>query len=647
MYPGTFGSAGLEAEFHPGLTVVLGANGLGKTTLVTLLFRMLTGPFDVSGLDDTRTLGSAKLEATRLKPADRRVFAARVVDNAIEARATIAFEIGGEAVSVTRSLNSQSVIALSHNGVELQASDERYQLLILELSGSPSFGEWILLLRYLVFYFEDRRALVWDSTAQRQVLRLLMLPSSAAKDWTKKERTVLELDSRVRNLSAALGREEREMKIAKTAKSDTKALLGQVGEVDDELERLVAELTKYSESLPAAESSRQDARLRVLTLEQERDTVYRDLERMQLERIRSAFPDHAETARYIIGRLISTGTCQTCGTNVPNFAAELEHRLNRDQCVICSSDLEHMRRRPRSVESKIRERSVLVAELDKALSAAKTTRTETETAFEEVLSLFQTIDASVSKLRAKRASLVSRLPASERELVDQTEQVSVLRGRLSSMKNQLSQLREEFEVQVRRDMETIIEYRNAVIDAFQEFASGFLLEHCQLQWMPSKDRVGQTGPTVDFPNFEFDMSGSDFPTPVRRNSPDQVSESQREFIDLAFRMALIRVAVAGGVGTLVVDAPESSLDAVFSSRAADVLAKFADPSARNRLILTSNLVEGDLVPNILRQTGIRAPDDPRIIDLLEIATPTIAVRQNAEAYQDVRDGLFGQSRPAG
>lgn len=41
---------GASVTEAPGLTLVLGANGLGKTTLVTMLFRLLTGPSDITAL---------------------------------------------------------------------------------------------------------------------------------------------------------------------------------------------------------------------------------------------------------------------------------------------------------------------------------------------------------------------------------------------------------------------------------------------------------------------------------------------------------------------------------------------------------------------------------------------------------------------
>ena len=73
---------------------------------------------------------------------------------------------------------------------------------------------------------------------------------------------------------------------------------------------------------------------------------------------------------------------------------------------------------------------------------------------------------------------------------------------------------------------------------------------CNLVWSPQKDKVGQMGESIEFPAFELNMTGSNFPSPMRRNGPDQVSESQREFIDLSFRMALMYVAGQSGIGSL-------------------------------------------------------------------------------------------------
>jgi hypothetical protein len=90
----------------------------------------------------------------------------------------------------------------------------------------------------------------------------------------------------------------------------------------------------------------------------------------------------------------------------------------------------------------------------------------------------------------------------------------------------------------------------------------------------------------------------------------------------------------------VIDAPESSLDAVFVGRAANVLSRFAEPSRGNRLLITSNLVAGQLIPSLIQTTPV-AERSQRIVDLFAIAAPTAAVRQLRDEYEAIRDSLIG------
>ena len=82
------------------------------------------------------------------------------------------------------------------------------------------------------------------------------------------------------------------------------------------------------------------------------------------------------------------------------------------------------------------------------------------------------------------------------------------------------------------------------------------------------------------------MSSAARPTLIRRNDPSEVSESQRELIDLAFRLAL--VGVFGESCTFVMETPEASLDSVAMERVGQALARFAARD-NNRLVVTSNL----------------------------------------------------------
>jgi len=646
MYPGTEREPGLHVTFDAGLTLVLGVNGLGKTTLVTVLYRLCTGAFEISGLSSSPVLGSRNLEATRLSPQGRKVFATRVTDNAEAARATLRFTLGDAEITITRALKDLKVVELRVNGVEQQPTDDRFQEIVTELAGLPAFGDWILILRYLVFYFEDRRALVWDPSAQRQILRLLLLPEEASSAWAAKERQVLELDSRVRNLRNTLNREEGQQRRSKSKLEDGAAVAEKLAKREAILQSETASLEALGEELPAADQLRQEARLRALTFEQEYEAARAELERVQLEKIQHVFPSGDETARYLLSRILSEDTCQTCGTLVPDLALTLTARLAASHCIICDSDVSSRQKAKRRPSPDLKTLGQRVDRLAEAVSSAKTARDEAELTHTELVDSFTEFDIAASKTRAQIAALVRRLPPDERVLREQASEVSSLRGRLERLSRELDISRSEFENLVARDMRSIATYRDEIMSSFKDYARGFLFESSDLRWEPHRDRVGQTGPLVDFPAFEFEMAGSDFPSAVRRSGPEQVSESQREFVDLAFRMALMSVAGTNGSSSIVIDAPESSLDAVFSERAAEVLVKFSDPTSDNRVIVTSNLVDGQLIPQLLSEAGIKSPDDPRFVDLLAIATPTQAVRENSKAYEAVRDRIFrGRRRP--
>ena len=648
LFPGTKPAAdGLEAEFHPGLTLILGANGLGKTTLVWVLYRLLVGPYDIPGLDTGGDLGGRRLQTKLISGPRRRIFAERVVDRAENAIATLSFGLGPNDIVVSRGLSDLKLLEFKVNG-ESQPLEEvdSYQLSVAEMAGVWSFGDWILLLRYLTFYFEDRRELVWDSSAQRQVLRLLFLAPQSAQLWTAAEREVLELDSRFRNLRAAISREER-------ALATEEGLVDQAMDVRQELESLVDlqetdedRLVELDEDLLELDAERQDARLQVLKAEQHREATFREFEHAKLAALEARFPSSSDTARYILAQLLTDGECLACGSEVPGVVQLLETRLTASQCVICGSQL------PVPAESdglaEISDERVTrtvsgLADADKALESARNRLDRADARYHETHHGLQEITTAIAKRRERIDALLRRLPKELADVHKQREELALLRQRLAILSEELSSSETGFSEFISGVRNSLVAKAPAIKEVFERYARDFLLEDCSLVWSERKERVGQSGFQVKFPTFELDMASATFASPVRRSGPDQVSESQREFIDLSFRIALMKAGDPELGGTLVVDAPEASLDAVFVHRAADVLSVFADPALENRLLITSNLTNGELIPKLLAgvSTGVMLN---RIIDLFEIAEPTAAVREMGDEYARVRRKIFGRDQ---
>lgn len=649
MFPGAKGGEpGLHIEFQPGLTYILGANGLGKTTLATILYRMLTGPTDIPGLASRADLGGANLKPTILRGAAKATFANRVSDGARNAKARLKFTLGARHIVVERRLSDLSLLGFGVDGKTRSTDETKFQADIAAFVGVWSFGDWILLLRHIVFYFEDRRALIWDPSAQRQLLRFLFLPPGTARKWTEDERVILELDSRARNLSAAVYREEQEL-------SETELKVETVGDVREELRTLedlqvvdIEQREELDDSFVELEARRQTARLRHLKAEQERETRYRELERAKLIAVEARFPKHSDTARYILGQLITEAKCLVCGNHVPAAAAELETRIEHDQCVVCGTDLElpeaHVPA-AKVADRRVRKAAVALETIELELPEARRQLDDLEAGYASFVQEVARLNASIAERSARIDHLVKRLPPDEAEMHKQRKDLATMRSRVEKLRSDLIEKRQEFRAFVDKVSRTMVAQSDDIKESFEHYAKGFLLEQCDLVWSPRKARVGQTGEPVEYPAFELDLAGTDFPSPVRRTGPEQVSESQREFIDLAFRMSLMEIAGTGSVGSLVIDAPESSLDAVFVTRAADVLARFAEPKRGNRLAITSNLIEGELIPELLRRSSTPGRRLSRLVDLFTIAEPTAAVRELRSEYKQFMDKLLASVEP--
>jgi hypothetical protein len=643
LFPGSDGR-GIDVEFAPGLTLVLGANGLGKTTLVLMLYRMCTGRFDIPGLTGSSELGTRSTDASELRRPDQRLFAARVTDGATDATAELTMMLGDTEVVVKRALDSLSLRNLRVDRTEILPSEDLYQEMICESTGVNSFGDWILLLRHLTFYFEDRRALVWDPSARRQILRILFLSRRLSTEWTQSERAVLELDSGMRNLQNVLTREERSFREIEAAVGDESAMREELT-VLDELQRIdQPKLESLNEEIGGLEAERQDARLRALQAELDHESAFRDVERRQLLAIGAAFPDADETARYVLGKLLAEAECLACGTMVPDVASHLKDRLESSRCVVCGSANREAAAAPSVVGRGIERATDRLERAEDQLRVAIEQRDETEQSYRAALYEIQRLTADIADREARVEALLMRLPPDEAQVHTRRTQIVNMRVRVEVMREELAEMRSALAQFVDGINRALVRRKGAIQRTFHDFAKGFLLEETSLLWSPRPASVGQFGQQINFPAFELEMTGGTFTSQVRRTGPEQVSESQREFIDLAFRMTLMQVAGVERAGSLVIDAPESSLDAVFVSRAADVLARFGSPDGANRLVITSNLIEGDLIPELLRASGIRTARDRRIVDLLSLAVPTRATQEWRADYEKVRAELFRRAR---
>jgi hypothetical protein len=98
----------------------------------------------------------------------------------------------------------------------------------------------------------------------------------------------------------------------------------------------------------------------------------------------------------------------------------------------------------------------------------------------------------------------------------------------------------------------------------------------------------------------------------------QLSESQRFFIDMALRMALIKyMSALDSKGSFYVDTPEGSLDIAYESRAGDMFARFVHDGFG--IIMTANINTSRLLLSLAEKCGTQGMDLCRMTTWTELS----------------------------
>ena len=660
LYVGSTDSPGLNHTFSSGINVIVGINGLGKTTLLNMLLKSLTGPYDLPHGDE---LGEKK---RRLVPSDRYWFRRRVPDDAVNAHITSMFYIGERYFEVKRSLANLDIEELFVDQQPVQFTrpqdfEAAYQNYVIEATGLSSFDDFVFLMRYVVFFLEDRRSLVWDAAAQGDILGILFGEQRAnRKEYVELFNELLSKDSEYRNIQAVVNKRKKEYQ-------------KQLSSIEGgQLDMLIKEHNKRKEDV-------EEYRKRKEELSQERDSLRTQIEnrrrdiydqRASLTKIlnefyTSFFPQVSDSARYLLSHFEAEAGCIVCGNSTPKAIETVNAKLCMNTCPVCESPIEHSEKPsndPYAGEA-IENLRATIETLEADLQSMLEPLTKAELEYAQISAELVSAISQTNSLEQQLNAIGQSMP----EAINRREEIA---NRVSSFEDALNEIEIE-QVRLTNQFREIAEgidqevkaVSQSIEDSFKRFISGFLAENCGIAYTSRQSRIGQRAANGNFPFPHFVpslTSGVYRSNATPREYGQSVSESQKEFIDLAFRMALLEIAAPNAAAMLVLETPEASLDSVFIPRAADLLRRFAVRSgggASTRLIASSNVNREQMIPALfgaypdMRFYGQVVDEKPldspptipideranHVLDLLQIAAPTRALDRFRIPYEEERD----------
>ncbi|HDS1321626.1 TPA: AAA family ATPase [Stenotrophomonas maltophilia] len=641
LYPGA-AKNGLDLIFSAGVTVIAGVNGIGKTTLLNLALRMLLGASNPSKAA-TRDIGKASRRSL-VNTKKFKFFAARVPNLPAAASAVLTYRIGATKVVIERSLVDLSIIKLTVGKESIKDSTNAQFLdRMAVLAGMSSAYDYHMVVRYVQFFTEERLPLLWSATAQVELFKMLFAeaPNMASLNALYKE--IQKVDSDLRNRVYQLNdRKEMHAKVIAAVGLDGVG----VEEVRRVLQETQDELAQASKAVAFGNQSVQDAiaqqdagRRELDDLQNRLDQITHEFHKRDAAFISQILPvPHKDKMALLIQGLTSNLGCFVCGRAGSNEVAVINERLEQHHCFICDGKL------PEIAADEGEQSPQELLDLEEKIATLEAEILRREAGQEEGDKVYSEALAALRPLAVRRNELVHKL---EQLAIQWPNEVMAANGgnpgELASEEAAIEQLRVRRN-QLNQDYRTQIAALSTRMGAFEQdlgqrltaYAEQFLLEKVAVEFSRNASVKIVTGAVpIKVPTFRVSMTSSTHMATHERTEPSSVSESQKEFLDLAFRMTLLDMIGADSGTMLIMETPEASLDSWFMERAALMIRKFAAEGGATKLIATSNVNGTSMIPDLLGlKDGERlaSKDSHRLINLMTLAAePGVLKEKDAKA----------------
>lgn len=571
----------------PGPFLIVGGNGLGKTTILQSIIFAIAGGADKESFGDKRDVDqhwNQKYFSKRLsKPKDAEV---RVV-----------LMIGPTKIEIRRGLDSQRVRGVRINDADPTNStqaQELYESAVIRAAGCNTFRDFKFLMHRLCYLPEDRHSLVWDVEGQLGISLLICGESDADQIVRNHIEKWRKADTEMRHAHVSVG--HLEGRLAKAMEAQKKQPARPQKEVAEDakkqFEKAKALLTTTTETIVEVTTKldRTTVQLQEINASIEADEQLLD-QQEEAFTLSCMLDQEREDAALALQKLLVLKQCPFCTQKAGELTARAVTNVGKGLCPICGQD--HAAKNP----------SAEIGDLRKHLEPKFRKRTTLQQNVDEYQYQLSNLHRQRNLQEAKLDDLSAKLPrirASDAELDTGTENIPQIRKLLAAYNTDHERKQTSARLLKNKLAAAYSEIAQSKAARFAEirdrvaiYATKFLGTECSFERVQSK-AVDKTSP-FSFPLLVPSFKG------IRRDQPTQCSESQAFFLDIAFRMAIIDLAAkhSGHGGTFICETPENALDLAYADNVAEMFDQFTVAGCYG--ILTANLQAGGVAEPLLKK----------------------------------------------
>lgn len=625
-------------DFVKGINLILGGNGMGKTTFVNIIKFGLIGLYR-KAKDLTRTYQGRAIVKRLLYPSD--YFSARKDDSVKavgEATVTLHFLIKDAHFRVVRSLDTGTLLYVTINGTPLVGeplTEDRYERLEninlqkpyllyayetqIRAYSNLTFDDLIFFVNEILFFGENHNTVLWNEGIDGRTDVQYELFTKYFSEPELNERRQ-EMSRQARYYDSLSRHKSEDMRVInnllkKLKQSDGDGTSPQSATID--IIALKGEIEKLTEELSAIKSAQKKLDEDIANLQGEinRDSLQAsklDDEKKQLEKEMNASLWETLHPMYdvFVKNIQLNHVCPICNQETDVLVDRVNEATSK--CFVCGSEIH------------LTSDEILTAKYKEVIATHK--------------SLYQGIANKQRKIRAiedsqhnldrdfrekdlRRRSLQQQLREQEFKRAESAEPDKLQAlddeyNKYAKEKEKLQKKSDEYKVQelqlTSRIAEEILSNVSRFSSIFSSYAQQFLGVSCSLEYNSYDDRPKRFYPVID--------------GKVRKQE-ESLSESQRFFIDHSFRMSILTFFYQSP-SFYIVETPDSSLDLSYEQNAAGVFLQFLKKP--NIVIVTSNLNNSSFISHLTKDESVQLS----MVGLLDIAKQS-AIQGSNERIKNI------------
>jgi hypothetical protein len=587
----------ITTKLGTGVFCVAGANGLGKSTFLAALNYGITGVVPQPG----REFRGVDDYYKKVQPYSSSFFRGRISDEDEDAaQVEIVLRAGKHRYRLIRGMfNPLELRGLEITDAETGESvmsgaseldpgglHDQYAGAIVDDCGLESFAQLAFLQHFVLTFDERRELLFWGARRLSPALFIAFgVDAAKARRADHLQERVRGADSLARNYSWQASDWKRQLDNLERA----------AGEVEPEDSGIAAEHRKLQEEQAEAAAEAEhtsntlvDAQLRIAErsaqLRADRG-AYNELWALRLR-------GHGHPGMHpLVTTTLAEQRCSLCGSEGTAVAEHVSAELNAERCPLCASQLADAAAAGTDpATDRLRELAEIDGKIDGHVQAIAAT------------------EGTAAKLQAQLAMIRERLDATARRIneFERLNELALLRdsGNLDvvaeryrgSMADQLQRKEEQLK---RRD-----EARDELRGLQRELVQAY--DVARERFVPTFTRLAEQFLGLPI-GIELEARQNEVRLLLtvqggRRRVEDALSESQRFFLDIALRMALVaELSPPGAPGVMYIDTPEGSLDIAYEARAGDMFGSFVHDGYG--LVMTANINTSKLLERLAASCG--------------------------------------------